>query len=454
MSITLTFRQRIVRAGSWSIGANAMSQVMRLGSNLIMTRLLVPELFGVMALANVIMAGMQLLSDLGLRQNIIQSRRGNDSVFLNTVWTVQIVRGGLIWLLMLVTAGAIYLSTTADLWHIDSVYAAPVLPLVIIALSFNALISGFESTRLATASRNLALGRTTLIDLSCNLAGVVFMVSWAMFDHSIWALVYGTLFTSALRVLASHTLLPGIRNRIHWEKASLLEIFSFGKWIFLTSILGFLAANGDRLLLGALVGPAVLGIYSIAFMMVSAFRDVFSQLSGNVAFPAFGEVVRNRNDALKRTYYKFRLPLDVASLLTAGILFSAGHLLIQFLYDDRYVMAGHMIEILCISLFEVRFILAGQCFMAMGLPRLLVPIISIRIAALFGLMPLAFYIWGLEGALWIAGGSGLFALPIIIYLKIKHGLFDLRRELSVLPLLAIGYALGLALVQLVKIFGK
>lgn len=453
MSATLTLRQRILHAGTWTIGGNVASQIMRLVSNLVMTRLLVPEMFGIMALANVLMTGMQMLSDLGLKQNIVQSRRGNDPVFLNTVWSVQIARAGFLWLLMLCGAGAIYLTNELLWWPEHSVYADLVLPLVIGVLSLNILIIGFESTKLATASRNLALGKVILIDLSCNMVGIVIMVSWALIDRSVWALVFGTLFTSVLRVLTSHKLLPGVDNRLHWDKKSFHEIFHFGKWVFVTSLLGFLAANGDRILLGGLTDSATLGVYAIAFMMVSAMRDVFAQLGSGVAFPAFSEVVRDRREALKRTYYKFRLPLDVASLLATGMLFSAGHLLIQFLYDDRYHAAGHMIEILCIGLFEVRFSLAGQCFMAMGMPKLLAPIILIRLVALFGLMPLAFNWWGLDGALWIAGGSALFALPLTLHFKIKYGLFDLKRELIVLPLIGVGYALGLTLVQAVRLLG-
>lgn len=429
------------------------SQVMRLASNLVMTRLLMPEMFGVMALANVLMTGMQMLSDLGLKQNIVQSHRGNDPVFLNTVWSVQILRAGLLWLLMLCGAGGIHLASEWGWVPAQSVYAEPVLPLVIGILSFNILIIGFESTKLATASRSLALGRMMLIDLSCNLAGVLFMVGWALMEPSIWALVLGTLFTSVLRMSASHLLLPGVSNRLGWDGDSLREILHFGKWVFVTSLLGFLAANGDRILLGGLTDPATLGIYSIAFMMVSAMRDALAQLGSSVAFPAFSEIVRERREDLCRAYYKFRLPMDVITLLLTGILFSAGHLLIQALYDERYAAAGHMVEILGIALFEVRFALSSQGFLAMGLPKLLVPVILTRLLVLVGLMPLAYNWWGLDGALWVIGGSALFALPFTLLLKIRHGLFDLRRELLVLPLLGVGYGLGLLFVQAAGILG-
>ena len=442
---TTSLRRRILRAGVWTLGGHVAGQFLRLASNLIMTRLLVPEMFGIMVLANVIMVGLALFSDIGLNQGIIQCKRGGDPAYLNTAWSVQILRGALIWATALGIGGGLYLLGKGEWLPLGSVYADPILPFVIVALSFNALISGFTSTRIATANRNLAMGRVTLVELISQLAGMVCMIGWALIDRSIWALVLGALFAGVLRVFLSHTIVPGEKNRLHWDRDAFAEIFGFGKWIFLTSIIGFLAANGDRVILGWLVDPATLGLYAIAFFLVSALQEAFSKFIGNVAFPALSEVVRERRASLKSVYYKFRLPMDIATLVSAGLLFSAGHLLIQVLYDSRYQDAGHMIEILAISLFGIRFSLAGQCFLAMGLPKLLIPIYIAWFSALFLLMPLAYEIWNLEGALWIAGGSMLFSLPVTVYQKIRYGLFDLKHELIVLPLLGVGYLLGVGL---------
>lgn len=444
-------RSRIIRAGTWILGEQVAGAALRLASNLTMTRLLVPEMFGIMAIAQVIMMGLALFSDIGLHQSIVQSRRGREPVYLNTVWTMQVLRGFAMCLIALVIAAGLYVFGLWKWLPAGSVYADPVLPWVVAAVSCSAVIGGFVSTRMATASRDLSLGRVTLIELASQVAGLLCMIVWAMLDRTIWALVGGALFAGALRVFLSHTWLPGEKNSLHWDRSASREIFGFGKWIFLTSILGYLSSSGDRLILGGLTDAETLGLYAIAFFMVSALQEIFSKLAGKVAYPAFSEVVRERPAALKSVYYKFRWPLDIATLLTTGILFSAGHLLIEFLYDDRYRTVGHMMEILCIGMFEVRFSLAGQCFMAMGKPKLLAPIIFVRVVALFLLMPLCFHFWGLEGALWIAGGSVLFTMPVTFYLKIKHGLFDLRHELVVLPLLLLGVLLGTGLTHVVSL---
>lgn len=437
-----SLRERVLRAGGWTIVGHGAGQIIRLASNLIMTRLLVPEMFGVMALASVMLVGLQLLSDLGLRQSIVQSKRGQDTEYLNTAWTVQIIRGCLIWLAAMAGGYMLQLLGSARLLAAGSVYADPVLPYVIGVLSFNALVSGFESTKLATANRNLMLGRITLLEMTSQLLGLALMVSWAFMDRSIWALVAGSLATCLSRTALSHFALPGQTNKLHWDPTALREIVSFGKWIFVTSILGFLAVNGDRLMLGWLVDAKILGIYVIAFFMVGALRDVFAKLIGNVTFPALSEVVRQRPEKLKETYYRMRRPIDIVSLLSAGALFSAGHLIVELLYDDRYLAAGWMLQILSIALFEVRFSVAGQCFMALGKPKLLVPIIAIQVLALYLGLPLAFNLYGIEGAIWMAGGSVLFTLPMTLYLKIKLNLFDIKRELLALPWLAAGLLVG------------
>jgi O-antigen/teichoic acid export membrane protein len=452
-TITPSLRSRVLQAGGWTMAGHAAQQSLRLCGNLILTRLLVPEVFGIMALAQVLLFGLQLLSDLGLRQNIVQSKRGNDPVYLNTVWTVQIIRGTLIWLAGLLLALALNMIGATQMLPPDSVYSEPVLPALIAVLSINALINGFESTKLATASRALRLGVLTKIELLSQATGLLLMVVWVMLDRSIWGLAAGSLLSSLLRVLLGNLLLPGDRNKLHWDRAALREIIGFGKWIFATSILGFLASNGDRLLLSWLTNAQVLGLYAIAFFLVGGVREIFVKLIGNVAYPALSEIARERPQFLKQAYYRFRRPLDITSLLSMGLLFTSGHLIVDILYDDRYATAGPMLEILCIGLFEIRFSLAGQCFVALGKPRLLVPIIGLQLVSLYLLLPLAYSLYGLNGALWIAGGSVLFTLPLTVYFKIKNDLFDLSRELRALPWLPCGMAIGWLLTYIASAVG-
>ena len=104
----ISLKRRVLNAGIWSLAGYGCNQVLRFGSNLLMTRLLVPEMFGVMAIASVVMTGLAMFSDLGLKPSVVQSKRGNDPVFLNTIWVTQILRGLLLWFLALIASLLIY----------------------------------------------------------------------------------------------------------------------------------------------------------------------------------------------------------------------------------------------------------------------------------------------------------------------------------------------------------
>jgi O-antigen/teichoic acid export membrane protein len=438
----LTLRHRVLRAGGWSVAGYISSMAIRLGSSLLMTRLLVPEMFGVMAIATAVMAGLAMFSDFGLRQSIVQNPRGNEPAFLNTAWSLQIVRGLLIFACALGIAFVLVLVRRLGLAGTGTVYADAQLPWVIAATSASAIIMGFESTKLSEATRILSLARPTQLELVAQLAGLVCMMFWASFDRSIWALVSGGIFASLVRVLLSHVWLPGANNSWHWEPSLVREVLNFGKWIFASSVLGFLVNNGDRLFLGALLDTTMLGVYSIAALIFGSVEQILSKLISDVSFPALAETVRERRSQLKAHYYRFHAPIAAFTYFGAGILMIAGHLLIELIYDARYHQAGWMLEILAIGLLSLPFRVASLCFVALGLPHLHSNVIAIRLVTMMLAMPIGFHYFGAEGALWGLVLSHLtYALATVAYTA-RLGLVDLRKELMLLTIPPLGIAFG------------
>src|SRR5713101_1716008 len=90
--------QRVLRAGGWTVLGYGTSQLLLLAGNLILTRLLFPEAFGLMAIVLAVMVGVALLSDVGIEQSIIHNKRGNEPAFVNTAWSIKVIRGVLMWL--------------------------------------------------------------------------------------------------------------------------------------------------------------------------------------------------------------------------------------------------------------------------------------------------------------------------------------------------------------------
>lgn len=435
-------KQRVVRSSKWVIGGYFLSQVLRLGSNLLLSRILFPEAFGLMAIVYVLMAGLSLMSDLGINQSIVQNKRGGDSDFLNTAWVVQICRGVLISLVILLIAYFLPLMKEMEFIQPESVYADSMLPSILAVISFVALIQGFESTKMALAQRKVQLKKMTKIELLSQVIALCVMIIWAMFDPSVWVLVAGTLVAATVRCIASHVWMEGPSNSFKWDVGCFKEIFHFGKWLFLSSILTFLWMNGDRLMLGGMLNASLLGVYSIAFLLSNTIRTLCSSVVSRVVFPALSEVVLHHPENLNRIYQRFHGMANMVLFGAAGFLFVAADEIVSILYDVRYIQAGEMLAVLSLGLIGMRYIIVEYLWLSRGHIRYLITSLMLRTIFLYAAVPYGFEWGGLTGALYCVVLSGFASWPIAIFYKVRHGLIDWFKEVSFWFFLPIGASFG------------
>jgi len=444
-------KQRFLRAAGWTLVGHGLAQVIRLASNLVLTRLLAPELYGVMSVGYVVITGLWMFSDLGLSSGAIQNRRGDDPLFLNVSWVVQIGRGVVITLAALLFALGVGWVQSAGWMPARSVYADPQVPMLIVVVSAYGIISGFESTRTTWARRKLSLGRLTQIDLACQIATTIFQLIWAVIAPSLWTLAGGWLFGAALKVVLTHTVLPGPPNRIEWDRTAFREVFDFGKWVFLSSSVSFFLTSGDRLLLGAFLDSKTMGYYTVALLLISALQEAVTRVVGNAVLPALGEVVRDKPEQLMKTLYRIRWPLDIVCLLCAGAVFMLGDPIVRILYDSRYASAGWMLGVLALTLVATPLNVFDQCLIAMGRIKMLSFLNAVRLVALYVLVPLGYALFGVKGAVAAVAASSLVNAACLLAVQQRLGLLDVRRELLGVPLFATGVAIGWVAEQLYRL---
>jgi O-antigen/teichoic acid export membrane protein len=267
-------------------------------------------------------------------------------------------------------------------------------------------------------------------------------------------LVLGHFVACTIQSICSHVLIRGEKNQFCWDKVVLKEIFHFGKWIFFCSIAAYIYSASDRLLLGGLVDAATLGYYAIATLLATAIKNLISSMISNVGFPALSEAYREKPESLKSVFYKLRIPIDITSMLLAGFLFASSTTIVGLLYDKRYESTGWMLQIITFSFLELRYKLSGECYKAMGKPRLVMDLILFDIVILYGLGYFAFQWFGLKGLIWALSCSSIGTIPLSFYYMKKLGIFNWRLELLALPLIPVGYALGLVFVEIVSSFNN
>lgn len=331
----LSLKALSIRGTLWTMSGHGVSEGLRLLSNLILTRLLIPEDFGLMLLVNVFLMGLQLFSDVGIGPSIIQNKRGEDENFLNTAWTIQVIRGSCLWLVAIIIA-----------YPFANFYDQPQLAQLLPVAGAAAFISGFNSTALFSLNRKLHLGKVTLLTVAQQFAGITVMIIWAHFHPSIWALVAGSLANVLLRAVVSHFIIKGHRNRFHWDREASKALFQFGKWIFLSTAFGFFANRGDRLILGKLISVQELGYFSIATVLSSNLVKLITDIGQRILFPVYARLAERSAEDLAKNLQRIRFHLLCVALPPLCLLAIFGDSVVSLLWDPRYEPAGPMLQIL------------------------------------------------------------------------------------------------------------
>jgi O-antigen/teichoic acid export membrane protein len=269
----------------------------------------------------------------------MQDKRGDDPDFLNTAWTLQIMRGGALWLI------ACALAFPAA-WIYDEPMLAQLLPVV----GFGAVLNGLNTTKVATANRHIRLGRMTMLALMCQAIGICVMAALAWWMQSVWALVIGNLITAAFQRSMFHRYLPGVNNRLHWDAEAFKDIFGFGKFIFLSTMAGFIISQGDRMILAGYVSMADLGIYGVGFFLGTLPLTLARVASTKIIMPLYRLKPPAESKANRKKIFYARRSSIIALFLASFVLAFSSVPLIEFLYDDRYSAAGPVVTLFSLAI--------------------------------------------------------------------------------------------------------
>jgi len=423
---------RALRGSLWTTAGYGASQLIRLGGNLILARLLFPEAFGLMALVNAFLIGLAMFSDLGLAPSIVQSPRGDDPRFLDTAWTLQIGRGLGLWVLSCLLA-----------WPVAAFYDQPAILGLLPVVGLSVLIAGFNSTSLPRLQRHLAVAKLTLLNLAGQVSAVAVMLGWALIHPTVWALVAGGVVSSLVKLVLSHGVVADRRDRFALDREAARDLFHFGKWIFASTLLAFLVGNSDRLIFGKVVPLATLGVYSIAAMLAMLPTEVVRRVGWAVVFPAFSRKLESTT-GFEPAYRRARRPVLALGGLIVACLVASGPPLIETLYDPRYADAGWILQLLAIGAwFQILEVPSGSALLALGLPRWLAAANALKLAGILALVPFGFWLYGFPGAIGGFAAAETFRYAACAVGARRQGLPAAGGDLLASALVAVAAASGL-----------
>ena len=398
-------RSTIARGFLWTTGIYASSIAVRFLTSVALSHLLAPAILGVIVIAQTVRIGAELLGDLGLEQSVIRSAHGDDPRFLNTAWTVQLLRGGAISLLCFALAPFFASLFGVSLAVMATIAAAPML---------NAL----ASTSVFSVARRLDIKGRNLFELIAETFGLLINITLALTMPTVWAPVLGLLLTVAVRSAISYCL-PHPRHHLLLDKAFIREILGFGKWIALSSAALYATSYSDRFYLGGLVSLQLLGIYGLA----RAISDLPVSLSNRLGYLVIFPVVAADRETVGTASRAHLTPVrrQFLSLAAIGIatLMAWSDWVVSLFYDSRYQAAGWMLFLLLssswvavLAAFNEAVILGRSKPQAVSIANLC------RILFLILGLPLGFHLYGLPGTI-IALTTAEIARYIVLLIIVK-----------------------------------
>lgn len=397
-----------MRGALWTIGAYGASVCMRFGTNVILTRLVAPEVFGVMLIINTLRNGIELLSDVGVGQNIVQSRNGENRSFRDMAWTIQLIRGGMLFSILFAAATPLGL-----------LYQLPASAVQLSALSL--ALMGAASVSIYLLQRRLQIIRLNLFDLGVDAVSAVLVLGFALYSPTIWSLIAANLVAMIVRTAATY-LLPESAVRLTWNKEYAWQIVSFGKWIYLSSLLQFLCASFDKLYLGQAISLGLLGIYGLARNVADLPAALFARLGHSLIFPLIASHQTAPRSELRSHLAPLRLKLMLmcAASIAVGVAFA--DFAISVIYDSRYHDAAWMLPVMLLGVWaSILCSMNEYALLGVGKPAYGAFGNMTKITLLASGIPLALHFTGIAGTIVIVALSdyGRY-VPILVGQSREH----------------------------------
>lgn len=447
----MSYKKKVLAATAWVFVAFALGQLIRLGSNLITTRILEPEMFGIMAIVMTVIFGVEMFSDLGLWSFVVRHKTPNDKHLLNAIWSIQIIRGWFVFSLLLVLVTCLYFFQTNWPSYLSGIYLNKQLPFLIIFVGSTAIINGYKTMASPVMSRDLNYKKLEIAEVISQIVGVAAMLIALWIKPSIWGLALAGVVYNSVNLVFSYYLFD-FKHKFVFDKTIAIEVFHYSKWILIASVLTYLFSQGDRLYLASKISAASLGIYSIAFMLSSTLTTILNTIAAKIAFPSMAALAHEENRGiLKKRYYKIRLMLDAPIFFGVGVLIALAPYIVDLLYDDRYTSAGWMFQILLISVIgNVLSSIGLECLSALSVTKVRMWVMLIRTIGLFLGMPILFSLYGLEGAIWGISMNVWLSIPVIYLVLNQNQVFSFMNEVRMLPLLGLGFYLTQLLLPILQ----
>jgi len=362
MNVTHLKRATLLGAFSWTAGGTVLSYLLALVRSIVVARLLYPADYGLFGLATGVISALSVFTDFSFSSKImvtVFSSEDEERTALDTVWTVSLIRGALLSLLIIGCARPV-----ASWFRDDRLFT------VLLVISAASFLSGLENVGLVKFRKDLAFRALVAQKQVAEVITFGATVVLAFWTRNYLALVFSQVISSFVIVILSFWLCP-YRPRITLDRDAFTKCFSFGKHLFVVGVLTFITSQFDALAIGRFLGANAVGAYVLAYRLAMLPVDIMGRVLNSVLFPAYAKVRLTDPGGLASIFAKLNAIGATFVLLAVGPLALAPVDIIRVLYGDRWNQAGQLLTVLAFTgLFRALAHTVSPWLVAIGRPDL------------------------------------------------------------------------------------
>ncbi len=269
------------------ISAHVLTKAVGTVVIVILARILSPDAFGLVAVGIISVNLLKVFTEVGIKQSLIKESNENTKKFLNTAWTVELIRGILIFILVFISAPLI-----AKFFNqLDAIIIIRVLALV-------PLLNGLTNIKIIYLQKELEFNKLFIYEISSILGPLLISIPLAFILQNVWAIVFGAVASEIIRVAISYYLLSFI-PKFELNTGYFKQMFSFGKWIYVSTIVSYFAMELDTYFAAKFFDARLLGIYVLAFSISTKPIIEVGKALTKVFFPAFAKMNNDMTELKK-----------------------------------------------------------------------------------------------------------------------------------------------------------
>ena len=366
-------------------------------SKVILTRLLVPEVMGLMVLILSITSLFQALTEIGIKQSVIQNKSGALPEYLNMAWWFQGLRGIGLYAIGFFVAPLLCRFYFADKSEIVTLYSMPELVALVRTAFLVFLLGGIVSPRAYVLEKEFRFGKAVFLSQGSAILGSSITIILAFAMRNIWAVIIGFISMGVLHCLFSYILCP-FRPRLSFDRDSFKEICRFARGMLGLPVLTYIAYNIDVLVAGKMLSADLVGMYGMALVLAWAPQDLFGRIVNPLLLPAFAEK-QDDKETLCRSVLKITKVTALFGIPLTALAIICGKTILSVVYIPEYSLVAVPFGMLCIyALLLVQGTILVSLVFAVGQPEKNRIFVGLRALILAVLIYPGIKFFGLTGA--------------------------------------------------------